>query len=54
MTKLQVRLPRNRTLDDMVSELALGILESVKRELDSAEVPFESYRALEGAIQDFR
>jgi hypothetical protein len=51
MTKFQIRTRRGTNMEDVVSELALGILESIKRELDSSEVPFESYRSLEGALR---
>lgn len=50
MIELQLRIPGNRTIEDMVSVLSLAILESIKRELDSMEVPFDSYHALEGRI----
>lgn len=50
MIELQLRIPGNRTIEDMVSVLALALLESIKRELDSMEVPFDSYHALEGRI----
>lgn len=47
MMQMQLRTPENTKIQDVVSELALAILESLKRELDSSDVPFESYRALE-------
>ncbi|HJZ11945.1 MAG TPA: hypothetical protein VJ521_07335, partial [Acidobacteriota bacterium] len=52
MMRLQLRTPCNITLDVLVSELSLRILESVKRELDSMEVPFQSYRNLESSVVD--
>lgn len=48
--QMQIRIPGNRTVEDMISVLSLSILESIKRELDSMEVPFDSFHALESRI----
>ncbi|HSP06768.1 MAG TPA: hypothetical protein VLR94_06295 [Acidobacteriota bacterium] len=47
---MQLRIPGNRTIEDMISVLSLSILESIKRELDSMEVPFDSFHVLESRI----
>lgn len=44
---MQLRVPGSQTLEDVVSVLALTILESMKRELDSMEVPVENFHAVE-------
>jgi hypothetical protein len=48
--QLQLRIPCPMNLQDLMSDLALSALESIKRELDSLEVPFESYTNLENRI----
>jgi hypothetical protein len=52
MIQMQLRVPYNQSIEDVVSLLSLTILESVKRELDSMEVPFESFHALEKKVVD--
>ena len=47
MIQMQLRVPGNQTLEDLISVLSLTVMESMKRELDSMEVPFDSFHAIE-------
>lgn len=52
MIQMQLRVPGNQTIEDLISVLSLTVLESMKRELDSMEVPFDSFRALEVRLKE--
>jgi hypothetical protein len=51
MIRLQLRTPADQTIENVIAHLALAVLESVKRELDSMEVPTENLQTLEVRVQ---